>query len=425
MKVSANAFSHTGLVRQKNEDSFLADPQLGLFIVCDGVGGHAAGKTASETATQVIHKHIKENQATIQKYLKDKTKDNRAALSSLVERAIHTASKAIFSAAEADPSKRGMATTAEVFLLAGDHAILGHVGDSRIYLLRQGKNYHLTEDHSVSAEMVRNGIWTPEEALKSPYAHTLTRAVGHQAFVQVDTLEVELSMGDMFLLCSDGLCNYFPHGIEFGQIVKQSAFDKLSEALIKFAIDRGGKDNVTAAVVRVEDLQKEAGVGKEIDVIKKTEILKQIPLFKYFSVRELTRVLSLSQQENLQKGAELIKEGQTGTQIFIILWGSVAISKGGQQLATRTKGDIFGEMSILDNAPRSASATALEATTILIIQQKELFDLLRRESQIAVKFLWALSQSLNQTLRATSEQLAMVKADLESIRGDGPFLETD
>ena len=136
-------------------------------------------------------------------------------------------------------------------------------------------------------------------------------------------------------------------------------------------------------------------------------------------------MLSLAQQQNFEKGVEIIHEGQLGTQIFIILWGSVTITKEKQVLATRTKGDILGEMSILDNAPRSASAITAEPTTFLIIQQKDLFDLLRRESQIAVKFLWALSQSLNQTLRATSEQLAHVKSDLESLRGEGPFLETE
>ncbi len=158
MRVAANVQSHTGNVRQKNEDSFLSDPELGLFIVCDGVGGHAAGNVASQTAAQYIHKVIKENKAVIERYQKERTKENRSLLTFLVEKSIQAASKQISLMSDMDPAKRGMATTTEVFLIVEDHAILGHVGDSRIYMLRGGKTYALTEDHRVSAEMVLNGI---------------------------------------------------------------------------------------------------------------------------------------------------------------------------------------------------------------------------------------------------------------------------
>ena len=335
MKITYCAETHQGNVRNHNEDSMLVDAELGLYMVCDGVGGRAGGKTASETATLQIQKFIKERKNILDQYKAKPSPQTRLAILNLLDQAINQASQTIFTMGEADPTKKGMATTAEVCVVVGDYAFLGHVGDSRIYLLRSGKMNLLTEDHSVVAEMVRKGLWTPEQAQKSPYAHTLVRAVGNQPFVQVDTLEVELVAADSFVLCSDGLANYI-RANELLDLAK-GGFQQSAKRMVEFALKGGGRDNVTVVSFQAEGL-----VGQPqpaINAQKKSEILGQIPLFKFLSPRELTRVLSLTVSQTYEKGAAIIQEGQIGAQIFIIVSGQAQVLKGGQTLAVRGTGE--------------------------------------------------------------------------------------
>lgn len=420
MKITSAGLSHKGLVRQENEDTIALEPHAGLFIVCDGMGGHAAGKHASSRAAEVIRQTLMSGQTTIAEYRKVKTPKTRSAVSALVEQAVQSAGKVLFTEGDKNPALKGMGTTAEVLLFVDDYAILGHVGDSRIYQIRDGKPMLLTEDHSVVAEMVRQGIWTVEQAAKSPFAHTLTRAVGAQPFVRVDTLEVELKAGDLFLLCSDGLSNTLKNQ-DLVSVASIGQVEEMTRALVQQALDRGGRDNVSTVLIRVDELGDAPAVA--VDAGKKTELLKNVSLFRYLNHREIARVMSLATSQVFPKNQRIIEEGKPGTQIFIIAQGSVEILKGDQSLTTKKAGEILGEMAILDNSPRSASVVTSETTTCLVIQQKDLFDLLRRESQLAVKLLWALSQSLNQRLRFTTEQLAEVKATLELNADDGPDLE--
>ncbi|MEN9722386.1 MAG: hypothetical protein RJB38_372 [Pseudomonadota bacterium] len=430
MKISANALSHQGLVRKNNEDFQITDVDLGIFIVCDGVGGHASGQVASALAARTIHETLSKNRPAIERARANPSRQTREELTLLLEKAVLAASSAVYQKSLAEPEHRGMATTAEILLLAGSYAILGHVGDSRAYLLRRGAVTCLTNDHTVASEMVRNGTWTPEEAAKSKYSSTLTRSVGHQEFVQVDSLTVELTTGDTMLLCSDGLSNYFQKGTELGEVARRTDFQKLSQALIDFALSRGGGDNATALVLRVDSLKTIEPDSEKtrpihphgLDAIQKIEIVKKVPIFQYFDPRELNRFLSLAHEETLPASTALLKEGEVGNQFFVILSGSVSITKSSQEIAIRSQGACIGEMAIIDNQPRSASATTREPTSVLRFSQKEVFDLMRKDAQIAVKFLWALSQAVNRSLREASDQLATLKAEGRPSIESFPFL---
>ena len=407
MKANCYGVTDIGSVRKSNEDFYLIDDDLSLFIVCDGVGGSLCGEIASEVSARTIRENVAKNKAVIERYVQDESKLNRDAIAQMLQTAVQAANSKIWSVSESDERKRGMCTTTDVLLLAGDHAFLAHVGDSRTYLLREGKVHQLTSDHKVAEEMQKQGLWTAEDAQKSGYSNVLTRAVGVQKYVQCDTLLVELNQGDIFLLCSDGLHGYFS-GNEFAEVATQVDLPRMPQALIQFAKDQGGGDNITAVVVRMDQPVENSPA---FDALKKTETLGKVPLFRYLTYSELMQVLSLVRMQNFQAGHELMREGGKGDEMYIIVSGTVEVLKGGQVLAKRGKGEIFGDMGLFDNAPRSATVRTAEITVAMLITRKDLLTLLRRDSQIAVKFLWSLNQELSSRLRRTSQELAEAKAE--------------
>jgi PPM family protein phosphatase len=411
MKITGYGRTDAGLVRKNNEDFYLVDPELSLFVVCDGLGGHASGEVASETCARTIQKFVQDNRAAIASYLADRSPRNRAQLGTILIMGLQQANQRIYQMQLADPSKKGMATTVAAMLIAHDYALLAHVGDSRIYLHRAGKVHLLTEDHKVSTEMKRQGVWTADEAANSPYADVLTRAVGPQEFVQVDSLEMELVPGDMFLMCSDGLHRYFRGG-EITQAGLRKKPMQIPDEFVTWAREQGGVDNITAVVVKVHEDERMAAA---VDVLKRAELLGKIPLFRYLSYTELMKVLSLVDLRTFEKGQTLILEGSSGEEMFLLVQGLVNVVKGDQVLTKIKKGEMFGEMSLFDSARRSASIVAAEKTVAMVIARKELMPLLRREAQLAVKLLWALTQELNQRLRNSSKDLADAKAALGSL----------
>ena len=428
MNIHGQGKTDTGAQRTKNDDSFLIDANLGLYVVCDGVSGHAAGDTASRMCAETVRKHVTDNAQALVRYRSDRSLANRAQLATVLRDAIHLASRKILAAAESDPAKRGMATTVDILLMAHDHAILGHVGDSRVYLLRGDQVHQLTEDHKVSHEMKKQGLWTPEDEKASPYSNVLTRAVGMGEFVQVDTLQVELMPGDLFLLCSDGLSDYFQTlAPEFkGIVAKHSAEkknpDKFAESicqeLIRFANSCGGKDNITSVVVSVDGAPQG---NLALDAMRKSEVLGKVPLLRYLNYAELMKILSLVQLREYAPGAAIIEEGSVGTEMYVLLTGKVEIRKSNHTISRHDKGAVFGEMGLFDNAARSASVVTQTDAVAMAISRKDLLPLLRQEPQIAVKFFWALNQELNRRLRATSQDLANAKATLESGIHELPF----
>jgi serine/threonine protein phosphatase PrpC len=412
MNWAAYGQTDPGLKRKNNDDFYLVDAGLGLFVCCDGVGGHAAGNVASEMCAHAVRDHLAQNRGPIEEYAGAPSPAGRQAVADLLRRAIELANERIFHAGEQDAAKQNMSTTLEALLLAGDFAFLGHVGDSRAYLLRSGRVHQLTEDHKLGVEMVKTGMWTAEQARKNPNSRVLTRAVGIQSYVQPDVLTVELTPGDLFLLCSDGLADYFAPA-QLAEYAGKHELAELPRQFIEFAKRSGGHDNITAVVVRAEGARAGAATSDAaLDALRKSEILGKVPLFRYLSYAELIKVLGLVRLRKFAPGTALIREGATSTEMFVLTQGEVDVLKGGQKITRKGRGDFMGEMGLFDNAPRSASVVAAEPTVAMVIERQDLLTLLRQDAQIAVKFLWALNQEMNQRLRATSLELAETKASL-------------
>jgi len=248
VRVHSRALSDTGRKRKLNEDSFLADDALGLFVVADGVGGHAKGEVASEEAVDQIFSFVKQGRATIAAYAEKPDVDRREAVRRLLESAVQSACYMVFGMAELDPSQKGMSTTISALLVIDALAVTAQVGDSRIYRVRQGVGAQLTEDHTLVNYKLKQGLVTPEEARTMKGKNVITRAVGHKEFVEVDTRAVEVAPGDLYLLCSDGLHGYLEDG-ELERVVAAGPAEEAPRRFIELANDRGGKDNITVVLV--------------------------------------------------------------------------------------------------------------------------------------------------------------------------------
>jgi serine/threonine protein phosphatase PrpC len=234
------------MIRSGNEDSFAvdADRERGLFVVADGMGGHAAGEVASEMAVQILQRELTD------------LRDLDGAATERVMSALKRANKAIHDRTIAEVDKQGMGTTASVLLIAGRRYLIGQVGDSRVYLLRDGALRQLTKDHSYVQEQVDAGFLTPEQARYHPYSNVITRCVGASPEVEPDIYTGDVRVGDLFLVASDGLTGMVDDRRLQQLLVARVAPERLVHLLISEANGRGGLDNITAIVVQVAELDE-------------------------------------------------------------------------------------------------------------------------------------------------------------------------
>lgn len=293
MKLWAWGQSDPGRKRERNEDSYLVDPETGVMAVADGMGGHQGGATASRMAVEYLGRELAEARGNFEQALRDHhaaslrtteempavsptgeqdtaptsprklaaaaatlgeetTIPHGAALSfspalELMRGVVRRASSAIFEAAWAKPELRGMGTTLTALLVHGGRAHLVHAGDSRCYMFRDGHLKQLTDDHSWIAEQLRSGHISEAEAKSSKFRHVITKSIGFERDIEADMKSVPVSAGDCFLLCSDGMSNYVEHG-ELERIVAMTWYRRLPETLIELANNRGGDDNITVVV---------------------------------------------------------------------------------------------------------------------------------------------------------------------------------
>ena len=419
LKCDASAASHQGMVRENNEDAWLCDAELGLFVVADGMGGHSAGEIASQHACEVVKQRIAEARPLIRSLRRDSPQEDWAELQQVIERAIGEACRSIHDIAAKDPTKQGMGTTLTLLVVAGDQGIMGHVGDSRLYLSRGGQIYQLSEDHTYVWQMMQKGRMSPEEARFSPFSHLLTRAVGQQPQVEVDTLLFDLVPGDALILCSDGLHDYVHEPAQDLQpFLEGDGAEGVADALVQWALGNGGEDNVTAVVVRLrgEALQHHEQVTLQFSTLQKTT------LFRYINYEEMLRALNVVEIEEVEAGSFIVAEGDEGQELFVLLSGEVVVTKAGEILRELSPGAHFGEMALINRAPRSASVRALTPCRLLVISENGLYSLMRNEPRIANKIMWGLVEVLSSRLRENSDSLARLfkenKAMAHQLSGD-------
>ena len=232
--VDAAGLTDPGRVRRRNEDAFLCDPPL--FAVADGMGGAQAGELASRIAV-----------AAFREARSVATADPGARLRSIIQEA----NRRIYARAARDPDVAGMGTTVTAALVSGSEVAVGHVGDSRAYRIRDGALEQLTNDHSLVADLVRSGRISPEEAELHPQRSVITRALGTDPAVEVDSFSLELRPGDVFLLCSDGLTSMVDDADLLAAVSREPDLSAAARALVDAANREGGEDNVTVVLFSI------------------------------------------------------------------------------------------------------------------------------------------------------------------------------
>ena len=245
--------THPGLRRPGNEDAFCQRPDLGLYLVADGMGGHAAGEVASRLAVDTIEAFINDtrdadaNQTWPFPYDTALTLDGNR-----LKAAFRLANRKIAAAMAGDDSLRGMATTAAAVLIGKKMPIVAHVGDSRVYLWRGGTLQQLTQDHSWVGEQVRAGMLSDADARRHPWRNVVTRALAGGEDPEVEVSEAALEPGDRVLVCSDGLSAVVPPDRLEAIFAERKSLEQTCQALIDAANDAGGPDNITAVVLNVD-----------------------------------------------------------------------------------------------------------------------------------------------------------------------------
>ena len=393
MKTFAHVISQGSSFDEVNEDSFVSDDQMSLYVVCDGMGAHAAGEVASSLACDIIRDCVAEELTSPQDTLRE-----------LLERSLQEACRGVYEYGTKHPEARGLGTTATAMLLRDGFCYIAHVGDSRAYLIRGGVMNQLTRDHTLVAEFVEQGIFTAEQAAISPYAHVLTRTLGSQPGVIVDSLRLDVLPGDRFILCSDGVVPAV--GSLEAAVASGDEFALLGNApqfLIEEALRNRAEDDMTVIEVLVEASVKDD--SRDMQVTLTFGTLNEMMLFEGLEFSELAHLVEYASIRSANSGEYVIEQGTRGGEMYVILQGAARVERAGAVVAHFQPGDHFGEMSVISGRPRSADVVTTADTTLLEIPEEAFFSLAEREPVIGMKLYRALASRLCQYLCDGGEAL--------------------
>ena len=400
MRVEAFGTSDIGQRRENNEDHYVIDESLNLYIVCDGMGGHAAGEVASENAVEFAARHIRENRETVRNARKKPEGYYRVL--ELAEDAVEEASRQLHDLACSDAQYAGMGTTMTALLVVDDKGIVSHVGDTRLYLQRLEDLHVLTSDHTLANELVQMGGLRKGDAEKGGFTNVLTRSIGTHKAVQVDSLMFDLFPGDTFLLCSDGLSRYLEDRAELSRYLKSEDLDGIPQKLVQLANSRGGKDNITAIVARVEADPAEKCPSPE-EFQRCMEVLKSVFLFKELSLGRLIRVLNIASVDDYEAGSRIIAAGDNCDGIHIVLEGRLEVAGDGGVEEELIGGQCFGVTSLLHKHTSAATVEAAEPSRVLFIRGRDFDNLTRRRPKLGRLILRRLALHLSERLQRLME----------------------
>ncbi|MBM4357232.1 MAG: protein phosphatase 2C domain-containing protein [Deltaproteobacteria bacterium] len=391
-----------GRTREQNEDAFLVDDGVGLYVVCDGMGGHLAGEVASATAIEVVADVVRSRIEEVRAYLGGKASADD--MRTLAREAVDRACFSIFELGSEEAEQAGMGCTLTMLLVLGDKAVSAHVGDSRLYLWRNGKASLLTNDHTMANELHLAGLIGADEVADHPFAHVLTRAVGTQPAVHADVLWLDLAPGDRFLLCSDGLADHLEDDGLLDDAIEARELARIPEELVTFANDAGGHDNVTVVVVEIRPDDPEIEIVDEMssEVFGKFEALESLFLFEGLGVAVLTRILQTCEIEEYFDGAKVIGGGEPCAELYVLLDGKLAVA-GEASPRELLPGAHAGATTLLAPRPARASLMAVDVARVLILRKDAFWELVNERPQLGVTLLGRLGARLTLDLAPDGE----------------------
>jgi serine/threonine protein phosphatase PrpC len=396
--IVAAAATHVGRVRSHNEDNHLIDTDNQIFIVADGMGGHAAGEVASAIACRRVHESWTEisMQRHLTAYAGHGDADARRALFQAVREGVMNAHFDIVEQASRDEGKRGMGTTFTGLLVGGGDAVFAHAGDSRAYLVRDGIAIQLSEDHTVLARLRAAGMEEtdpgdgrgPRGGSRHKWRGVLTNALGIGDVTRVATFAVPMYSGDRFLLCTDGISEYLGE-MELGEVVGGAASPALAaNKLVDLAVERGGGDNATAVVVKVVEAGETVVPPEQRD--RDADAVARCPLFESLTSQERLRALRITTPREIKPGRELSAMALGDRVAYLVLAGEVVLASGDR---VGPSGLVYASSLVDGTSHVRYTAATTELTRFLVIRRNDFHELAEEESDLGVK-LYAVLASL-------------------------------
>lgn len=390
--------SDVGRVRTQNEDSFVVDDALGLYAVSDGMGGHAGGEVASRTAIEAVVAYVKAHHDELDA-IEDATAIKKA-LADIAETAVSQAARLVYDLATSPKGQSGMGCTLTVMLLWEGHGAMAHVGDSRLYQLRGSRVSQLSHDHTMIAEMVRNGVLTAEAGEKSPFAHVLSRAVGTQPAVEVDTLMFEAVAGDRYVLCSDGLSNHLEDAealaAEIGHDLDDAARDAAADALVAIANEGGGDDNITVVIVSVDGDVPEP--ERMTIVESRFDALRSMFMFEDLDRAMIARVMQMCRVDMHEEDDVVVEVGEDTQELLVVVGGRYELSDAEGVIGELGPGEYAGATTLIKARPSRARLRALEASRLLRLTGDAFTRLIRKRPWLGIYLLERLGNKLSNDL---------------------------
>ncbi len=399
-----SARTDTGRLRSHNEDNFLVDRKLRLYIVCDGLGGHEGGEIASATAVNVVRDVLLRRRAIIEGYDWGDEIHEEADVIGLLRDAVSEANHRIYERGHQTPTARAMGTTLSLLLLARDRGFIAHVGDTRVYQLRDGKLRQLTDDHSLLNEMQRGFTMSAEalEAIDGRMKNQVTRAVGVHATMACDVFVFAVAPGDRYLLASDGLHALVP-APELAAITAQPELVDVASRLVDRANECGGRDNITA--ICVELLAAALPGDDRRRIWPAFEATRASHFFQGLSNSELARLLETCLQIAAEPGEVLVMDEQPLAGLFLMLDGEADVVRDGEIAARLKPGDYFGEDAlVLDRMSNAAVRVSDDGPALVLVYERRAFEELQRTTpttalRIALASARALARKMGASLR--------------------------
>ena len=402
----------TGQTRDRNEDRLYVDNRIGLYIVCDGMGGHQAGEIAATIALDSASRSVMGQQPTIERIRAGRESSTK--LAQIAEEAVQAACRDVCRASTEKVGRAGMGTTLTLLLVAGRKAVMAHVGDTRLYLIRDGAVHALSKDHTLAAEMAQSGTMTEVEASER-YSHVLTRALGMQVSVRVDTLLLDVVAGDRFLLCSDGLTRYTEDPNDLTTLLGAPDLDEIPDQLIELANQAGGADNITALVVAIEDDPETSGTSLEELAVAQAnlEVLASTSPFEDLSLARLQRLLNACRVQTFEPGEVMVDRGESLAGLTVLLDGKIAALEGRERIGELGQGDVFGESTLFEEREARCTLRATELTRCLTLSRESFRGLIRRRPWLGLELFERLGRRTSATVeRAISRLPAEVVREL-------------
>lgn len=384
-------------------DQIVVEPRLGLLAVADAPSGGEDGRAGVRIALDAVKRHVERNADILERFRANPVADLRTRILTIIEEAFGRAAQEVFAFAR---RRRGLLVTLDVVLLLEHEAFIGHVGDGRVFLIRRGLVHQLTVDHSrgdeaiiFSAEAEDDRTEETSEAPQLAGGRSFTRALGPLPSVRVESMCMELMQDDRFVACTAHLHRNVPETALHAMFVDEN-LDALGPAIARYA-DR--KPALAAAA------QLGSGEPFKADSARsRLAILSPMPLFAHCTERELRSVAQSARPRRFEAGKVLFNEGDTGEELFLVVSGKVRIEVKGKQLALLGPGSNFGEMAMLDDKTRSATAIAAEECELMVIHRDAFFAMLRGNPMLAMKILWNMLLRLSANLRSASNKLAEI-----------------